>query len=39
MGMHELVNCSDLGFEDVNGAVITTQSFIAQQRDLAIHFR
>ncbi len=38
IGMRELVNFSDLGFEDVNGAVITTRSFISQQRDTAMRF-
>ncbi len=28
MGMRELVNFAELGFEDVNGTVITTRSFI-----------
>ena len=38
MGMRELVNFADLGVEDINGTVITTRSFIAQQRDTALRF-
>jgi NitT/TauT family transport system substrate-binding protein len=38
MGMHELVNFSALGVEDVTGTVITTRSFIAQQRDTVLRF-
>lgn len=38
LGMRELVKVSDLGFEDVTGGVITTRSFIAQQRDTALRF-
>jgi NitT/TauT family transport system substrate-binding protein len=38
LGMRELVKFADLGFEDVNGTVITTRSFIAQQRDVATRF-
>lgn len=38
LGMRELVNFSDLGFEDINGAVITTRSFISQQGDTAMRF-
>lgn len=38
LGMRELVNFADLGVEDLNGAVITTRSFIAQQRDTATRF-
>jgi NitT/TauT family transport system substrate-binding protein len=37
-GMRELVNFADLGVEDINGTVITTRSFIAQQRDTALRF-
>lgn len=36
--MRELVKFADLGFEDVNGTVITTRSFIAQQRETAMRF-
>ncbi|MEX0802126.1 MAG: ABC transporter substrate-binding protein [Candidatus Binatia bacterium] len=38
LGMRELVNFGELGVEDINGAVITTRSFISQQRDTAIRF-
>ena len=38
LGMRELVKFADLGFEDVNGTVITTKSFVAQQRDTAMRF-
>ena len=38
MGMRELVNFADLGVEDINGTVITTRTFIAQQRDTALRF-
>jgi NitT/TauT family transport system substrate-binding protein len=38
LGMRELVKFADLGFEDVNGTVITTRSFIAQQRDTVVRF-
>src|SRR5438445_934284 len=38
LGMRELVKFSDLGFEDINGTVITTKSFLAQQRDTAMRF-
>jgi NitT/TauT family transport system substrate-binding protein len=38
LGMRELVKFADLGFEDVNGTVITTKSFMAQQRDTAMRF-
>lgn len=38
LGMRELVNFADLGVEDLNGAVITTRSFIAKQRDTATRF-
>ncbi|MBM2804803.1 MAG: transporter substrate-binding protein [Deltaproteobacteria bacterium] len=37
-GMRELVNFADLGVEDINGTVITTRSFVAQQRDTALRF-
>jgi len=37
-GMRELVNFAELGVEDVTGTVITTRSFIAQQRDTALRF-
>jgi hypothetical protein len=36
--MRELVNFAELGVEDVTGTVITTRSFIAQQRDTALRF-
>jgi NitT/TauT family transport system substrate-binding protein len=38
LGMREMVKIADLGFEDVNGTVITTRSFISQQRDTAMRF-
>lgn len=38
LGMRELVKFSDLGVEDINGTVITTRSFIAQNRDMALRF-
>ena len=38
MGMRELVNFRQLGVEDINGTVITTRPFIAQQRDTALRF-
>jgi len=38
LGMRELVNFADLGVEDLNGAVITTRSFVAQHRDTATRF-
>jgi NitT/TauT family transport system substrate-binding protein len=38
LGMRELITFSDLGFEDVNGSVITTRSYLAQQRDTAMRF-
>ena len=38
LGLRELINFADLGFEDVNGTIITTRSFINQQRDLATRF-
>lgn len=38
LGMRELVKISELGFEDINGTVITTKPFLAQQRDNALRF-
>jgi NitT/TauT family transport system substrate-binding protein len=38
LGMRELVKFSDLGFEDINGTVMTTRSFLARQRDTALRF-
>ena len=38
LGMRELFNFADAGFEDINGAVITTRTFINQQRDTAMRF-
>jgi NitT/TauT family transport system substrate-binding protein len=38
LGMRELVNFAELGVEDVTGTVITTRSFIAQQRDTVLRF-
>ena len=37
-GMRELVNFANLGVEDINGTVITTRAFLAQQRDTALRF-
>jgi NitT/TauT family transport system substrate-binding protein len=37
-GMREMVNFADLGVEDINGTVITTRAFVAQQRDTALRF-
>ncbi len=38
LGMRELVKFSDLGVEDINGTIITTRSFISQNRDMALRF-
>ena len=38
MGLREMVNFADLGVEDINGTVITTRSFVTQQRDTALRF-
>ena len=38
MGMRELINFADLGVEDINGTVITTRTFLTQQRDTALRF-
>lgn len=38
LGMRELVNFADIGVEDINGTVITTRAFLAQQRDTALRF-
>jgi hypothetical protein len=38
LGMRELIKFADLGVEDINGTVITTRTFIRQQRDLALGF-
>jgi NitT/TauT family transport system substrate-binding protein len=38
VGMRELIKFSDLGFEDINGSVITTRSVLAQQRHTALRF-
>ena len=38
LGMKELIKVSDLGYEDVTGAVITTRAFLSQQRDTALRF-
>jgi NitT/TauT family transport system substrate-binding protein len=38
LGMRELVNFASLGVEDINGTVITTRSYIAQNRDMALRF-
>jgi NitT/TauT family transport system substrate-binding protein len=37
-GMTEPIKVSEVGFEDVTGTVITTRSFVAQQRDMALRF-
>jgi ABC-type nitrate/sulfonate/bicarbonate transport system substrate-binding protein len=36
--MRELVNIGELGIEDINGTVITTRGYIAQQRDIVLRF-
>src|SRR5512139_2860611 len=36
--MRELVSFANLGVEDLNGTVITTRSFLTQQRDMALRF-
>ena len=38
LGMRELINFGELGVEDINGTVITTRAFIAQNRDTALRF-
>jgi NitT/TauT family transport system substrate-binding protein len=38
LGMKELVNFAEFGYEDVNGTVMTTRSFLSQQRDTAMRF-
>ena len=38
LGMRELVDFSQLGLEENNGAVITTRSFIAQRRPTVLRF-
>jgi len=38
MGMRELIAFSELGVEDINGTVITTRTFLSQQRDTAMRF-
>jgi NitT/TauT family transport system substrate-binding protein len=38
LGMRELVKFADLGVEDINGTVITTRTFVSQQRDTALRF-
>ncbi len=38
LGMRELMNFADIGVEDINGTVITTRAFIAQNRDTAVRF-
>jgi NitT/TauT family transport system substrate-binding protein len=38
LGMRELVNFGELGIEDINGTVITTRRYIAQQRDIVLRF-
>lgn len=38
LGMRELVKFADLGVEDINGTVMTTKSFLAQNRDSALRF-
>jgi len=38
LGMKELIKVSELGIEDVGGAVVTTRSFIARQRDTGLRF-
>jgi NitT/TauT family transport system substrate-binding protein len=38
MGMRELINFSELGVEDITGALITTRTFVTKQRDIATRF-
>lgn len=38
LGMRELVSFADLGVEDINGTVITTRTYLSQQRDTALRF-
>ncbi len=38
LGMRELMNFAEIGVEDINGTVITTRAFIAQNRDTAVRF-
>ena len=38
LGMRELVNFGEIGVEDINGTVITTRSFVAQNRDMGLRF-
>ena len=38
MEMKELVNFSELGFEAVNAALVSTRSYLAQNRDTATRF-
>jgi ABC-type nitrate/sulfonate/bicarbonate transport system substrate-binding protein len=38
LGMRELMNFGEIGVEDINGTVITTRAFIAQNRDTAVRF-
>ena len=38
LGMRELLNFGEIGVEDINGTVITTRAFIAQNRDTAVRF-
>jgi NitT/TauT family transport system substrate-binding protein len=38
LGMRELFNFAEVGFEDINGAVITTRTFINQQHDTVVRF-
>jgi len=36
--MKELVNFSELGFEAVNAALVSTRSYLAQNRDITTRF-
>lgn len=38
LGMKELVNFSELGVEDIGGAVVTTRSYLKQQRGVVLRF-
>jgi NitT/TauT family transport system substrate-binding protein len=38
LGMRELINFGEIGIEDINGTVITTRRYIAQQRDVVLRF-
>ena len=37
-GMKELINFSELGVEDIGGAVVTTRAYLKQQRGVVVRF-